>query len=347
MKNYHSLLNRIYNKPLLFKSARYFFKEITPKLYTPSLKPRCPEQLHLSTTNICTADCIFCAYGRQNMAKGMMSDELFKLVLEQYAEMGGSMVSLTPLVGEALVDPKIFDRISFAYNMKVFRHIAVVTNGNLLMKNDNYKKIVDCGLNTISFSIPEFNEEGYRLMFRNNFYKQTLEGIHKLLEYHKKTKSDVKIIIAYKARKPLSEILNDTDYIQWIAPFVDGKLVNYEYRNEFDSWGGLITEKEMIGEMRLGHFTIRNSPCWQTYSATVLWNGDVRVCPCRFNPALDDDELHVGNIKEFPLKDIFQGNKSANIRKSFLMGTPPKLCTNCKLYSRKPLFSQWILLAYK
>src|SRR3954451_15826869 len=76
-----------------------------------------PATLFIETTNICNANCVFCAYQYQagfRKGKGVMSDELFHKSLEDYRAMGGETsrkrINFPPLVGEPLVDPKIIKR---------------------------------------------------------------------------------------------------------------------------------------------------------------------------------------------------------------------------------------------
>src|SRR6266851_490694 len=65
-----------------------------------------PETLFLETTNICNADCVFCAYQYQDRfrsGKGVMADEIFEKALADYIAFTSGPaerhVNFTPLTG--------------------------------------------------------------------------------------------------------------------------------------------------------------------------------------------------------------------------------------------------------
>src|SRR4029077_10249148 len=62
-------------------------------------------------TNICNAKCTFCAYPKvvanKTLQTGVMSFEVFKKAVDEWAAMGGQSLDLTPVVGDPLVDPGI------------------------------------------------------------------------------------------------------------------------------------------------------------------------------------------------------------------------------------------------
>src|ERR1700704_696229 len=58
----------------------------------------------IETTNICNANCVFCAYQYQTRPTGIMSVELFRKIIDEYSELGGGELGLTPTVGDPLID---------------------------------------------------------------------------------------------------------------------------------------------------------------------------------------------------------------------------------------------------
>ena len=73
--------------------------------------PMRPIMLFCETVNICNADCVFCPYSAQTRPRGFMTSELFETVLAQYRQIGGGYLTLTPMVGDALVDRLWMERI--------------------------------------------------------------------------------------------------------------------------------------------------------------------------------------------------------------------------------------------
>lgn len=69
-----------------------------------------PFELHLELTNVCNASCIFCPYQVQQRPKEFMSDEVFDKAVQDFVSIQGGSVGLTPIAGDALIDPKFLDR---------------------------------------------------------------------------------------------------------------------------------------------------------------------------------------------------------------------------------------------
>src|SRR5262245_13747521 len=82
--------------------------------------------------NICNADCIFCAYRFNEEPKTTMQLGDFRQWIDEVATLGylGTLV-LTPVAGEPLADPTLFDKIAYAKSLGV-GHIVFTTNGILL-----------------------------------------------------------------------------------------------------------------------------------------------------------------------------------------------------------------------
>src|SRR5579864_8387439 len=71
-------------------------------------------------TNICNAKCTFCAYPKvvanKTLQTGVMSFEVFKKAVDEWAAVGGQSLDLTPVVGDPLVDPGLLDKVEYAVN---------------------------------------------------------------------------------------------------------------------------------------------------------------------------------------------------------------------------------------
>ena len=75
--------------------------------------------LSIETTNICNANCIFCAYQYQSRPTGLMDMDLFEKVVEQYAQNNVGNVNLTPTVGEPLADKYLLKELNLLKNLKI------------------------------------------------------------------------------------------------------------------------------------------------------------------------------------------------------------------------------------
>lgn len=90
---------------------------------------RTPLILQIETTNACNANCVFCAYPKMQRKRGVMSLSMFEQIIDEYTEMGGGPVSLTPLVGDALIDPHFMKRLQMLANAPKVSQVSMTTNG--------------------------------------------------------------------------------------------------------------------------------------------------------------------------------------------------------------------------
>ena len=83
--------------------------------------------LGIEPTNICNANCTFCGYRFLKKSKSTMSLDLFKKTVDDYASQGGGVLSLTPTVGDPLVDGKILEKISVLGNSPTILYFCIQT----------------------------------------------------------------------------------------------------------------------------------------------------------------------------------------------------------------------------
>ena len=112
--------------------------------------------LSIETTNICNANCIFCAYQYQSRPMGIMDMDMFKRIVKQYADKNIGNVNLTPTVGEPLADKHLIERIKFIRKFKNINKIGIYTN-LISLKNFNLKEFVSSGLTDLGVSASGFD----------------------------------------------------------------------------------------------------------------------------------------------------------------------------------------------
>src|ERR1035441_8197811 len=123
---------------------RFSKHHITPEeLFNNRQRPP-SSYLVTGVTNICNAKCTFCAYPKvvanKTLETGVMSFEVFKKAVDEWAALGGRSLDLTPVVGDPLVDPGILDKVDYAVNKAGLKDVYLTTNAILINKNDTYKK---------------------------------------------------------------------------------------------------------------------------------------------------------------------------------------------------------------
>src|ERR1051325_1133054 len=87
-----------------------------------------PYELHFELTNLCNANCVFCPYQFQTRDIQFMPDPVFYKAIDDFIAIGGGSVGLTPIVGDALIDPKFIERGRYLRSRPAIDRIWVTTN---------------------------------------------------------------------------------------------------------------------------------------------------------------------------------------------------------------------------
>lgn len=283
-----------------------------------------PSYLDIEMTNTCNAHCCFCPHKYMKRLKGMMSDEIFKKTVKDYVEIGGGRVELTPVPGEIFLDKKTIERIKFLRSFKEIKEITFYTNG-IFLDNFGTEELLTSGVNSITITFAGTDREEYKEIMGVDMFERVSNNLIKLGEVNRRLNRPVSLIISFRTSKKLSFSIK-TELFKTLS-----KDFRIDYLYNYHSWGGLIKQKDLKGEMRMSPLPVNKiKPCGLSYSGLrVAWNGYVTPCWCG-DVELD---LKIGNIMENSLIDIWKGKKMFNFRKSFLIGKPPLICQRCEHYS--------------
>ncbi len=162
----------------LSKLKSYLFERKIPgvigffsqrKLFQAMLKQR-PFMIHINNTNICNCNCAFCGYKHQSVPKMTMRLSLFKRIVDEYDEIGGGQLSLTPVVGEPLMAKDFLACLEYLASKPSMNNVIVVTNGLLI---DKYgADILLDYIHNCQISMSGFDEDMYKRMFGTEHYQR-------------------------------------------------------------------------------------------------------------------------------------------------------------------------------
>ncbi len=291
-----------------------------------------PYELHLELTNLCNANCVFCPYQYQTRETQFMSDEVFHKAVGDYMSTGGGSVGLTPIVGDALIDPKFLDRVRYIRSFPQADRIWVTTNAILLDKH-GVDAVLDSGLTSVTISTAGFEEEMYRRVYRNSSYQRMRRNVLRLLEENHKRKRPLPVTIGLRPDRPLYEVMRHPDFAPILAY---GPELDFTW--SYTSANGRITRESLPETMRLRVVASRSEPCVNIYNGPmVLPDGTVMACSCV--AAMDAiPDLSVGNVLKSHLLEIWTSPALKQIRASF--GTPHlnRTCAGCDMYRGLELY---------
>ena len=291
-----------------------------------------PLFLQIETINICNASCIFCAYPGMTRKKGVMSLQLFEKIARDYAEMGGGSVNLTPVMGDALLDPHILERLQILKKYPAIKQITLTTNGIALKKYSDreIRRLLE-DLSCIQLSIGGLDPATYNTMYNVDRFSQVKQGMERLLHLRDHVQSPADISFAFRT--------NDRNFETKFKPQLDKyreKGVKISHMSIFANFSGAIKEDEEKGLAVYPSRGKKRSRCiYPCMNMVVCWDGNITACCDDFN----GEELMIGHAEKETLAEVWSGKKRIALLDSFGKGTLLPICRNCSGYLPDTVFA--------
>lgn len=295
-----------------------------------------PDTLYIEPTNICTANCVFCAYQFDQRPKQYIDSNLVLDIVEQYVRVGGKSVNLTPFAGEIFVHPNIINLITKISANKRIKRISTYTNASLLHTVD-IREFLYSGVTHLGISVAPLREDLYKAIYRAGFYPKVRQNIQSLLAQYVTCKDSPlsQIEISFRADRPLSDCIKLPDFNTTVKPFLHDKRIKVTSLQDYDSWSATITQEDLLEGMNLLHTELTGvmPTCRRIHNVQVLVDGTIRLCGCRFDNSAQSDELEIGNIDSIGLTEAYNSPNAQKIRASFAEGRILDICKKCSWYN--------------
>lgn len=301
-----------------------------PESYRKTELPA-PKSVKIELTGRCNFNCAFCARSQRLREQQDMDYEFFKRVAFEMRQSGVEELGLFYL-GESFLYPKLSEAVYYAKHVCRYPYVFLTTNGSLATK-DKVKQLMDCGLDSLKFSLNYADEKQF----------VDIAGVkpklfHKLLENIKG---------AYEAR---TEILHENNhkcglYASYIAydneqatkmaelvldlePYLDEiyGLPLYNQAAFVSSMEAKIGYKPIAGNVGRIENPREPLPCWAVFTeGHISWDGFLSAC------CFDHDgTFHMGDLKQLDFMSAWNSDKFQELRKAHLdkcvTGT---VCENC------------------
>ena len=304
------------------------------------LTRKAPFILELETTNICNSACVFCSYPYTKRKKGVMSMQMFQKVVEDYVQMGGGVVNLTPIDGEPLIDPHLIERIEILKEHKETQQIMMTTNGIALNKysDQEIRRLLE-DLYLIKLSIGGLDAVTYKSMFNVDCFSQVMNGIDRLIKIRDEVSSPAYISFSFRT--------NDPSFEARFKPQLDEyreKSIDIIHTHVFtNNCGSLEIDSEKKIDVGRASSKKRLTCAFPCMSMVVCWDGVVSAC--------DEDaevkDLRIGHVENESLAEIWTGKKRQEILDSFVRGKLTAACSKCSAYQPDTIFADPIFKGLK
>ena len=148
----------------------------------------------IETSSVCNASCVFCPNKKMERKQGVMSDEVFDVVVERLRRerIAPPLIDLFD-VGEPLLDKSLFSRVRIL--KAAFPAAGVRTTTNFSLADERVVgEVLSSGLDSIHISLNASNRESYERIMGLH-WDRTLRNVDDLIERRNASKSPLKIVL--------------------------------------------------------------------------------------------------------------------------------------------------------
>ena len=304
---------------------------------TPFLKKRVirefasrPQSFGVESTNVCNADCSFCAYGKGYDArpKEHVQDETLRHSLQLFDQAGGGTFSFAALLGDPLVQRDLLPKIRLARSYSNISGVSISTNG-LALHGFDTDALLDSGLTHMSISTCIGSPTAYRRLYGRDHYERMRDNIVNILDRNGERGHPISIHLMLRVDRPLSALYQSEDYRR-IGSLLGSKDAISILDEDWDDWNGMIKASDLPrGQSFKPVARDMSSPCYAVYrKLQVMTNGDIQHCSCRPSP-----DLVVDNILNYTsLEAYWRGPRLRDVRDKWSRGEIPTVCRTCSHY---------------
>ena len=313
------------------KAARFAHRYARGYFERGRFTPRDVPKLSIETTNICNADCVFCANSKMTRRKEPLSFEAFTKTVDEFAAMGGTQIDFNVTIGDPLLDPKLLERARYVRRYPQFGALGFVTTLQWLHRW-NLDEFLASGITWLSISITLSGRETYKAFFGVDLYDRTLNNLVTLIRENEKCGRPLGIHISLKPTdEPIEKVVQHPDLLLLDTMVEQDLVAEARGTNVYvDDWIGAVTLPAYLKKRPLVPRAFR--PCRLLYTGLMVYsNGKVGACACRDFDASSD--LILGRVQGEPLEQIWRGDVLARLRKQWrTRNAVPQICQSCRHY---------------
>ena len=285
-----------------------------------------PHALYVEGTNICNAECVFCAYPEMARPKKIMPMDLYRRLVDQYCAMGGGEVDVTPIVGDPFADAALFERLDYLAAKPKIKRFHFYTNG-IAMRPGLGDRLLGYGARLcVNVSYGGFDRETYKKVMGVDKFDAVWPNLKHLIE--RKAAMASGLAIAVNLRTPESN--NKGELFEYFKDCKRRGLIELTWMGAYDSWSGHIADEELRDAGLVPRSNpVKNGPCHRLLTTpVVLADGRVNACGCRDTEAT----LIIGDLNKKTLEEVLSGPALRDLIDAHARGDFPEACRKCTYY---------------
>jgi radical SAM protein with 4Fe4S-binding SPASM domain len=278
-----------------------------------------PVEYIVETTAKCNLYCPMCPRETHKQPKEDMDDAVYSRLVEAAGNSAEHMMLIG--LGEPLLDPKIFDRIAFCDQHKVFTLLS--TNGTLLDKTAT-ERLLDTNLEHITLSFDGSTKESFEFYRKGAKFEKVRDNFVHFARRKHERKSKMQVVVQMVRMERNWDEVEAFSRFWRAVPGVD------EVRVKAD-------ETDLMRPDAAHAPQDWQHPCHYLWRGAmyVKHNGDIYPCCQSYNLG----GAPVGNIGQSPLPEIFNSPAMVEMRQAHVSGRAGDIpvCANCRTAIPHPL----------
>jgi MoaA/NifB/PqqE/SkfB family radical SAM enzyme len=286
-----------------------------------------PLMISIETINICNNDCVICPYSAQTRKRRTMAAPLFEKIICDYGEIGGGPVSLTPLVGEALLDKHLPARLALLQDSPFISSVSVTTNAVMVYRfgDDHVRSLLD-RIDRLKISVYGLDREEYMAMTRKDEYDLFRQGLIRILSLARPGS----VVLGIRHLREY----RDDEIAAWRTalerdsgiPSVEIASAAHDYAN----WSHFDVTKPLPLDGRWRPVTRKAKQCGiPLLSLQIMSDGRVSFCACANFDGTPD--LVIGDLNDRSLAEILDAPAVASLWDWSSCGVP-EFCKTCSFH---------------
>lgn len=293
-----------------------------------------PLILMIETINVCNAACIFCSYPTMKRKKGVMDMALFNKIVRDYATMGGGAISFTPVVGDALLDPHLIERLKLLEQFPAIDQVTLTTNGIALDRySDDEVRYLLTKLFCVQVSIGGLDRNSYRSQYGVDHFLEVQQAMDRLIQLRNDVEHPAHLTFAFRT----DDLKFTRRFKKEIASYrSSGVYISHIWN--YDNYAGVINNDIHPQLAIKANTASKHLTCaFPSVHMAICWDGRITACGC---VDFECDKLPIGHAEKDSLADVWSGRRHTGILDSFSKGNLAPICRECSAYTPDSLFAQ-------
>jgi MoaA/NifB/PqqE/SkfB family radical SAM enzyme len=276
----------------------------------------------------CNRRCRMCPmYGNPPSTKSYITQKVLDRACEDFGDRNN--VLEVSAYGDTFQHPDAMDMLVSIRKQCPNASIVVATNGTLLDRELSLR-IVESGIDHLSFSLDAGSHESYKWLTGSDGYGTVCENVMNLVDIRNQKKAHhLKITTHIIGIQELAHEFDD--FVKKWSQIADRASVR-----PFGNWAGLV-DGNNINPRKEQVIPSQRYPCaWPWFATKVQSNGNISKCFV----SVTGDADSVGNILNESFESIWHGERIKRIRQRHLTNNEKclKHCESCMIWSLFPNF---------